>query len=109
MIATLDTPNGFRAEQDFSLLGMSLSHAWDISMPLATQGIIPGRHLLCRGPFKWRHYLHPEFPLALDRACAVKYTALVGTILVKCCYSMYILVSTLYHIRVRWAFLTMEF
>ena len=46
---------------------------------------------------------------ALDRACAVKYTALVGTILVKCCYSMYILVSTLYHIRVRWAFLTMEF
>ena len=109
MIATQDTPNGLRAEQDFSLLGMSLSHAWDISMPLATQGIIPGRHLLCRGPSKWRHYLHPEFPLALDRACAVKYTALVGTILIKCCYSIYILVSTLYHIRVRWAFLTMEF
>ena len=41
---------GPRVKPGFSLLSMSPSHAWAISMTLAdTTGIILERHLLCRG------------------------------------------------------------
>lgn len=57
MIATLDTPNGLRAEQDFSLFGyVTLSHAWDISMPPSYTRHYSWKTSAAEGPFKWRHY-----------------------------------------------------
>ena len=119
MIETQDTPTALRAEQDFSLLGTSLCYAWDMSMPLAgNTGLLredicvpegPPFFFFHREPFKWGKYVYSGLKLVLDRDCAVEYTALLGTIFVKCCYSRHILAPIFFHMRVRWALLSKEF
>ena len=69
----------------------------DISMPLPGNQVLLLEDSCCaEGPFSGDS-LHPGCTPALDRACAVEYTGLVGTILVTCCYSRHILAPTLCH------------
>lgn len=101
--------NGAQSRPRVFTLGVCHLSCLDISMPL------PGNQVLlledscsAEGPFSGDS-LHPGCTLALDRACAVKYTALAATILLKYCYSIHILAPTFCNMRVRWAFLSKEF